>query len=118
MAVANLVNPASAGLIGWPLQLLFRKLMELMMLKFSDILRAEGIPVERTRLVRHTEQASRSAYQLWLEDLEKFEEYQAQQGSVKFEPANLLPPSSSPQQAKHSLLGFTRCMDAPRANQQ
>lgn len=60
------------------------------MLKFSDILRAEGIPVERTRLVRHTEQASRSAYQLWLEDLEKFEEYQAQQGSVKFEPGEFI----------------------------
>ncbi len=61
------------------------------MLKFSDILRAEDIPKEKTRLVRHTEEtAVSSAYLLWLEDIEKFEEYQAQQDRVKFEPGEFI----------------------------
>ncbi len=56
------------------------------MLKFSDILYAEGISQDHTWLARHSDTAGRGVYQLWLEDRSKFDEYQSLQDDVKFSP--------------------------------
>lgn len=55
------------------------------MLKFSDILKAENVPQEKTWLVRHSDKAGQGVYQLWLEDRKKFDEYQSLQEKVTFE---------------------------------
>lgn len=55
------------------------------MLKFSDILQAEGIPKKQTWLARHSDKSGRGVYRLWIEDLSEFEKYQSLQTRVKFD---------------------------------
>lgn len=68
------------------------------MLKFCDILKAEGIPEKQTDLVRHSDKSGIGAYQLWLTDIAGFEEYQSVQGRFAFNPGDfvasfVVPPS-------------------------
>lgn len=58
------------------------------MLYFDDLLRIAEIPVENTRLVRHSSKDGIGAYRLWKSDREKFEEFQALQDRFGFDPGS------------------------------
>lgn len=68
------------------------------MLYFDDILRVEGIPVEKTKLARHSSTTGIGAYRLWKLDRPRFEKYQALQDRYVFDPGSyvasfIVPPS-------------------------
>lgn len=84
------------------------------MLKLSDILKAEGVPAEKTKLVRHSDKSGIGAYQLWLTDIAGFEEYQSVQGRFAFNAGDFVASFVAPPSGETIFVGLYEVIERYR----